>query len=161
MKRSVDYVLKGAGGNPFDIAYRPEWEGALEFTWQSKRYRYQGEAQVFVLAISPDNQPVLVAEPDDGVWRGKNNYLSCSTPTYVQLAPDVSGKNWHWPPAVENWLFGLPANLMRHRPLPENKGQRYSIKDREREDASAWIQFPPTARISATYKSTGYCKGKS
>lgn len=161
VKRSVNYVLKGAGGNPLDIAYWPEWDGRLEFLWQGKKYVYQGDAQVFLLAISPQQQPVLVAEPDDGVWRGKHDYRHCSKPTYVQLVPDGTGRTWSWPPAIDPWLYGLPANLMRHRGQSEEMKGRYTTQDRIKEDATGWIQFPPMARIDSTYTSTGYCKGRT
>jgi hypothetical protein len=161
VRRSVDYVLKGASGNPLDIAYRPEWDAKLEFVWQGKKYIYEGDAQAFVLAISPRHQPVLVADPDDGVWRGKHDYRYCSTPTYVQLVPNESGRKWSWLPAIEPWLYGLPANLMQYRGKPEEMKRRYTTQDRAKEDAVVWHQFPPTARIDRTYKSSGFCKGRS
>lgn len=66
VKRTLNYSLGGGAGNPLDIAYRPDWVQQLEFEWAGKKYLYEGDARVFVLAISPQQKPVLVADPDDG-----------------------------------------------------------------------------------------------
>jgi len=65
VKRTVVYVLKGGAGNPFDVDYRPKWDEKLEFTWNGNHYIYDGEARVFLLAISPQKQPMLIARPGD------------------------------------------------------------------------------------------------
>lgn len=161
VKRTVNYSIQGGAGNPLDIEYRPDWVGRMEFEWAGRKYLYEGDAQVFVLAISPKKTPVLVADPDDGIWRGQHDYRHCTTPTYVQFVPDGTGRAWSWPPAIEPWLYGLPANLMRYRGRPEEMKRRYAVSDRIREDAVGWTQSPSTARIDPAYASTGFCKGKT
>ena len=39
--RSIKYSLLGAGGNPFDIGYSPEWTEELSFKWNGKKYIYK------------------------------------------------------------------------------------------------------------------------
>lgn len=160
VKRTLNYSLGGGAGNPLDIAYRPDWVQQLEFEWAGKKYLYEGDARVFVLAISPQQKPVLVADPDDGTWRGRHNYLHCTKPTYVQLVADGTGRAWSWPPAIEPWLYGLPANLMLNRRQPEEMKKRYTVVDRVSEDAIVWSQSPSKAQIDSTYASTGFCKGR-
>jgi hypothetical protein len=116
VKRTVEYKLKGAGGNPFDMAYRPDWTETLEFMWQGKKYSYRGKAWIDVLAISPfTKEPVLVAWAANKDWHFQNNYR-CTVPFYVQFIPDSSGRVWIWPTAIESWLYGTSYNMMRHKP---------------------------------------------
>jgi hypothetical protein len=40
VKRTVVYSAQGGAGNPGDIAYRPEKDQAIDFTWNGKSYYY-------------------------------------------------------------------------------------------------------------------------
>lgn len=151
--RSVDYTLQGGAGNPFDIAYRPEWVEKLQFEWGGKKYVYEGDARVILLAISPQKLPVLVAPAEHKDWHWTHHY-KCIVPFYVQLVPDAKGKNWTWPPAIEPWLFGLSHNLMRQRLPPEQMVKRVTVQIRDKEDEGGSIQLPSQARIDPNHKVT-------
>jgi hypothetical protein len=157
VKRSVVYVRKGAGGNPFDVDYRPEWNEVIQFEWRGKKYAYEGVADVFVLAISPLSQPVLIARASDKDWENVHKH-PCSTPSYVQLMPNESGRVWSWPKSIEPWLFGLPANLMRHRGEITSMRKSYTAQDRAHEDAMSWGQSPSTASIDSKFFYHNHCK---
>lgn len=160
VKRTVNYTLQGGAGNPFDIAYRPEWVEKLAFEWSGKKYVYEGDARVILLAISPQKQPVLVARAADSSWQWKHDY-KCTTPFYVQLVPDSAGKTWTWPPAIESWLFGLSHNLMRTRNPPSQMPDRVTAETRNTEDKMGSIQDPSKARIDQNHKVTDCIKEKS
>ncbi len=158
VKRSVEYVLQGGAGNPLDMAYRPERNQAIEFTWNGKNYRYEGDARIILLAISPQKKPVLVARAADNSWKSVHHY-PCTIPFYVQLVPDDAGRSWTWPPAIEPWLYGLPHNLLRSRHKPEEMRKRYSEQQRNEEDAAGSSQTPSQGRIDPNYTSD-HCKPK-
>jgi hypothetical protein len=151
VKRSVDYTLQGGAGNPLDIAYRPDWVEKLQFEWGGNKYVYEGGASVILLAISPQDTPVLVAPAADSDWRYKHDY-KCTVPFYVQLVPDAKRKNWTWPPAIEPWLFGLQYNLMRSRHAPAEMEKRITAQTRNMKDADGSIQSPSHARINPTFE---------
>lgn len=100
-----------------------------------------------LLAISPNTKaPILVARADLKNWSRSNNY-NCTTPFYVQLVPDERGRKWSWPPAIEPWLYGMPYNLMYHRP-PFNEVQaKYGAEDRLEKDGVMRAQSPSLVRI--------------
>lgn len=150
VKRTVPYSIQGDAGNPLDMRYRPAWTEVIEFKWSGKTYRYEGDARIMVLAISPQKQPVLVAGAADASWDAKHNYR-CVIPFYVQLVPDASGTHWTWPPQIDAWLYNLPANLMRQRKRPEEMSRRYTIAQRQAEDYSGSIGVEPYQRIDPTY----------
>lgn len=158
VKRTVEYSLQGGAGNPLDIAYRPEWVEKLEFEWAGKKYVYEGDARIILLAISPQKKPVLVARAADRDWHFKHAY-KCTTPFYVQFVPDDRGRTWTWPPAIEFWLFGLPHNLMRSRYKAEEMHKRYTAQQRNEEDATGSIQDPSKARIDQNHKVNTCFKG--
>lgn len=153
VKRTVTYSLKGAGGNPLDMAYRPDWTEKLAFEWKGKEYIYKGDADLMLLAISPlTKQPVLIAQAANKQWGWSNNYY-CTTPYYVQFVPDETGKNWTWPASIETWLYSLPKNIMvgyRNDKVDQIK-DRYTARDRAEKDATADIQDPSSARVDSTY----------
>lgn len=152
VKRYVTYKLQGAGGNPLDIAYRPDWTETLEFTWQGRKYMHRGQAMIDVLAISPlTKRPVLVAWAANKDWHFRNNYR-CTSPFHVQFMPDSSGQVWTWPSAIEPWLYGLPYNMMRHKPesLGNDMQKKYlhtDIARIEKWDVNKNIEY---YRISST-----------
>lgn len=155
VKRTVQYSVQGGHGNPLDMAYRPDRSEVIEFKWNGKPYRYEGDAVIMVLAISPQKQPVLVAAAADGSWNWKHNY-PCVIPSYVQLVPDPTGRHWTWPSQIETWLYNLPSNLMRQRKPPEEMGRRYSGEQRRAEDYSGSIGIEPYQRIDPAH-ATDHC----
>jgi len=150
VKRTVVYSSQGGAGNPLDVADRPEREQAIEFTWDGRRYRYEGDARIMVLAISPQNRPVLIAKASDNSWYAEHSY-PCTTPFYVQLVPDESGQAWTWPPYIDKWLYNLPANLLLSRQPPGQMKSRYTSADRQTEDAPGAVQNVSQQRIDPTY----------
>jgi hypothetical protein len=151
--RVVTYKLKGDAGNPLDMAYRPDWTETLEFDWQGKKYSYTGNADLMLLAISPeDRRPVLAAKAVNKDWHW-NHVYRCTTPFYVQFTPSENGRDWSWPPAIEPWLYSQPYNLMAHRAELSNVKTRYTSSDRESLDRTMSLQSPSDARIDPTYKS--------
>jgi hypothetical protein len=152
VKRTVEYKLKGASGNPFDMAYRPDWTEEIAFEWKGKKYSYVGEADLMLLAISPHTQrPVFVANAANRRWHHAHNY-KCTTPFYVQFEPSTNGKDWSWPPSIEPWLFEMPYNLMANKSEADHMMKRYTISDRSDMDKTMAIQSPPDARIVPTFK---------
>ena len=150
VKRKVVYSLQGASGNPLDIGYRPDYTEALAFKWRDKAFVYVGDADLMLLAISPQMHPVLVAPAANKSWDWKHDFL-CATPHYVQLVPDSSGRNWTWLPQIEPWLFGMSHNLMRQRRKPEQMNSRYTSQQRIAEDAIGMIQTPSAFMIDPNY----------
>lgn len=152
VKREVVYNYQGASGNPFDMAYRPSWTEEIAFEWKGKKYKYVGDADLMLLAISPTTtQPILVAQASNKLWDRRNNYR-CTTPFYVQLAPSPSGKEWSWPPSIESWLYNMPHNLMAKRNDADKMKNRYSTAEREVMDRTMAIQDPTSARIDPAFK---------
>jgi hypothetical protein len=153
VKREVTYKYKGAGGNPFDMAYRPDWTEEIAFEWKAKKYRYVGDADLMLLAISPLSQrPVLVAQAANKQWHWSHNYR-CTTPFYVQFTPDERGLEWSWPTKIEPWLYDMGHNLMAKRDDLEKMKSRYTTSDRVAMDKTMAIQDPPSAQIDPAYKS--------
>jgi len=153
VERTVTYKLKGAGGNPLDMAYRPDWTEELAFEWKGRKYKYVGDAHIMLIAISPkDQQPILVAKADSRDWDWQNNYR-CTTPFYVQFVPSASGREWSWPPSIEPWLFGMSRNLMAKRNALGEMKERYTTNDRVEMDKTMTIQSPSNARIAPGYQS--------
>lgn len=150
VKRTVPYVLKGDAGNPLDIGLRPKWPEVIEFKWGGKTYRYEGDARIMVLAISPQRQPVLVARAADGSWYAKHGY-KCVVPFYVQLIPDASGKQWTWPLQIEPWLYNLPPNLLLQRKATDEMRERYTAEQRHAEDYPSSIGSPSQQRIDPAH----------
>jgi hypothetical protein len=152
VKREVIYKYKGAGGNPLDMAYRPDWTEEISFEWKGKKYRYVGDARLMLLAISPHAQrPVMIAKASSNDWHFSHNYR-CTTPFYVQFTPDERGREWSWPPSIEPWLYGMTHNLMAKREDLGKMKARYTINDRAAMDRTMAIQNPSSARIDPTYK---------
>lgn len=149
VKRTVTYKLQGASGNPLDIAYRPDWMEVLEFKWKGKTYSYTGDAGIMLLAMSPTTEiPVLVARADLKNWDNKNSYR-CTTPFYVQLIPDETGRKWSWPPTIESWLYEMPYNLMHYRPAIGDGQLEYKVQDRLERDRVIRSQSPSLVRVDS------------
>ena len=156
VKRLVQYSLKGDAGNPLDMAYRPDWIETLSFAWKGKKYSYEGDADVMLLAISPlSGEPVLIANAALKNWDTKHDYR-CTTPYYVQLVPKSNSNEWTWPLSIEPWLYEMQTNLLLHRAKFEEIKPRYAIDDRIRLDAGL-SQF--LKRIDSSFKFDS-CKKK-
>ena len=151
VKRTQEYSYRGGGGNPVDIAFRPDPEENVEFTWGGRKYHYRGDAQIILLAISPLNTPVLVAPAADNGWHWNHNY-KCTTPFYVQLIPTDDGASWRWPAQIEPWLIGLRYNLMRSRALAAEVRKKYTTEDRNEMDANSSSQDTSKTRIESDHK---------
>lgn len=157
VKRTINYKLKGASGNPLDIAYRPDWTEMLEFTWQGKTYSYTGDAALMLLAISPKNrQPVLVAKASSKQWNRQYNY-KCTTPFYVQFVYIEDTQKWTWPPMIESWLYELPYNIMQSAPSISGGQKKYTSDQRLERDRVIVYQSPSITRIDSNYSFDG-CK---
>lgn len=159
IKRSEKYSLQGDAGNPLDLLYRPEGKGTLEFTWGGRAYSFREHGAPILLAISPQNVPIIVAQADGGSWDAMNNY-ACTTPFYVQFVPDSSGGRWAWPPQIETWLYGMKSNLLLAKPMPGSEITRYSMAERAAADARIHVLIPSRAEIDVEYVSD-ICKPKS
>ena len=158
VKRTVVYSAQGGAGNPFDIAYRPDKDQAIEFKWNKKTFKYKGDARIMLLAISPEMQPVLVAQADANSWNWTHQY-KCTTPFYVQLTPIDNGDSWSWPPRIEEWVYNMPPNLLLSRHPPQQMKKRYSTLERVDEDYWGSVNTPWQQRIDPSY--TGdLCKDK-
>lgn len=150
VKRSVVYSLQGESGNPMNIGYGQNKTETLSFEWSGKKYVYKGDADLMVLAISPREQPVLVAPAANKGWDWNHNYY-CATPHYVQLVPEASGREWTWPPEIEPWLYGMARNLMGQRRKPDEMQKRYTARQRNDEDAISRIQDPTSAKVDPKF----------
>lgn len=150
VKRTVKYTYQGGAGNPLDMAYRPERDQAIEFTWAAMTYKYHGDARILLLAISPQKRPVLVAKAGDNSWEAVHNY-QCTIPYYVQLLPDASGRNWSWPPKVDPWLYNLPTNLLLERHPPEKMKKRYSAAEVQKENYPGNVTLVAQQKIDPAF----------
>jgi hypothetical protein len=158
VQRTIEYTKQGDAGNPYDVAIRPASSQKIEFTWRGRDYVYQGDARLLLLAISPNNLPVLVAKAADNGWEARHGY-ACTYPFYVQLVPDGNGQSWTWPPQIESWLHNLPANLMLARHGPAAMKRKYTARERLPEDIPGSANTPSQQKVDPSY--TGdLCKQK-
>lgn len=112
------------------MGYLPDPIETISFKYGGQSYVYSGTAGVFVLAISPQRLPVLLASPGGKGWYRHNSYPQCAKPYYVQFVPDSTGLKWTWPDKIEVWTYNLPANLLVHRDHPTDVKSRYTIADK-------------------------------
>lgn len=159
VRRSSEYNITGGAGNPFDLKYRPNFNEKISFVWDSRNYEYYGDAYIFVLAISSNNKPVLVAPAANKSWNFEHDY-KCTMPFYVQLLPDDSGKNWTWPNKIELWLYNLPTNLLQERKPPREMKSTYVIADIQKQEFMSDPQLLHIQKIVPTYTSD-LCKSLS
>ncbi len=157
VKRITTRSLQGAGGNPLDLGMRPDWKETLVFSYAGKTFKYTGEANLLVLAISKSGSPILVAPASDKGWDYKHGF-KCTVPHYVQLVPDAAGASWSWPRKIDSWLYELPANLMIARTsLPPYKN-KYTKEDRDMLDRALRVGAPKYQRIDSRFLSEGCVK---
>jgi len=128
VERSVDYSIQGDAGNPLDMAWRPKKEQTLVFEWKGKKYRYEGDACLQVLAIHIDS-PVLIARAGCYGWNWTHVYDKCQS--YVQLNSN-SSNNWTWPSAPDDWIYRLKTNLLIDFTYPDRLGEKVTSELRER-----------------------------
>jgi hypothetical protein len=128
--KQVRYTIKGQLGNPADLGYQPDRAETTSFKYGGRSFVYNGTAGVFVLAISPQKFPVLLASPGGKGWYRDNNYPPCAKPYYVQFVPDSTGSAWTWSTEIEIWTHNLPANLLVDRDSPSDVKGRYTMADK-------------------------------
>lgn len=119
------YERGGAPGNPLKIRWNAQSAAKRWFDWKGQTYLFQNHASPLLIAIAPDGRPVIVAVASIGGWDERNRF-KCTTPYYVQFAPDASGSNWSWPAELPTWLYGMDANLLLEEPEPSSKQRRFS-----------------------------------
>lgn len=151
VKRSGTYTYKSAPGNPLDFGYGPEWRSTIEFTYKGKRYRHTDDAGLVLLAIGPDGVPNLIASAGSYEWQWKHKYY-CVTPSYVQFRPDSTGQNWTWPEQIEQWLHGLPTNLIFGLVPLRASGKKFTPEDRAQANASVTVAFKEYKSIEPTFQ---------
>ena len=152
VKREVTYKFKGAGGNPLDMGYRPDWTEEIAFEWKGKKYRYVGDARLMLLAIQPNTQlPVLVAPKGTHNWIRSRDF-PCVKPYYEQLVVNEDKWEWQLLTKLEPWVFNLPRNLMAHRGEIDKVSVRYFSIDRQKRDSTMTAQSPYLAQINPSYQ---------
>jgi hypothetical protein len=137
--KEVRYTVKGQSGNPADRGYLPDDEETISFKYGGRSYTYTGDAGIFVLTISPQKLPVLLASPGGKDWYRHNSYPLCAKPYYVQFVPDSTGQTWTWPAKIEPWTYNLPANLLLDRKHPSDMKRRYTMADKAKQ---TYLQDP-------------------
>ncbi len=151
VKRTVKYTYQGAAGNPLMMAYRPVRGAVVEFDWRGKHYSFDRHGGPVLLAISPQGQPVFVAEAEaGGRWDANNNY-KCTIPYYVQFVPDATGRNWTWPPKIDPWLYGLESNFLFAIPPPDEIKPRYTAEEKRAANAPGLVGSPSRKYINPAY----------
>lgn len=159
ISKEVRYTIKGQPGNPMDRGYLPDYVETTSFKYAGRSYTYTGEAGIFVLAISPQKLPVLLAPPENTRWYRHHDY-KCVTPYYVQLMPDSTGQQWSWPDKIEPWTYNLPANLMLNRDHPSDVKRLYTMADKSKQTYLRDPQLSYIQKIDPLF-SGDVCKGSN
>jgi hypothetical protein len=107
VERRGSYRFGSESGSPFQFGYQDERVMKLEFNYRGKRYTYESDAMLQVLAISPEGIPNLVA-----MVSAYEAGLQCSRPSYVQLRPDETAQRWLRVDRIDTWLHDKPTNLL-------------------------------------------------
>lgn len=157
ISKEVRYTIKGQPGNPLDLGYLPDQVETTSFKYGGRDYTYVGEAKIMVLAISQQKLPVLLARPTSNDWY-RRNYYKCVHPYYVQLMPDLTGRNWTWPDRIEVWTYDLPNNLMLDRAGPSEVKGRYTMEDKSKQPYMRDPRLLSIQKINPLYISD-HCKG--
>jgi hypothetical protein len=157
VKRTATYVRSSAYANPLKPSWRIESE-TLVFEWAGQKYKWEGDANLMLLAIDPERRPALVANASSGFSWGDRHDYKCTKPYYVQFVPRQPD-DWFWPHSIERWLYGVEANLMSHRTAPDEMLRQISRTQRERVDLDMLSRNPETRKIVSDYM-PDYCKGK-
>lgn len=155
--RSVIYARSGAYANPLKPGWKIQSE-TLSFEWAGQKYEWEGDISLMVLAIDLQHRPTLVADADWNYRWGNRHHYKCVKPYYVQFVPK-SPSEWPWLSAIEPWLYGVEANLMRYRTSPDEMPIRVSILQRGHADADTLHRNANAKRINPTYI-PDHCKGK-
>jgi len=157
VQRKLTYQRSGSPGNPFEMGWGTKPGGELSFTWNGKVYVFSEHGRPLLVAISPRGVPVIVANAAIWQWDVRHNY-GCKTPHYVQFEPDASGRVWTWPPGVEPWVIGLPANLLQLVPTPDQGSSRYTA-DQVRAIAKTDLSGSEDRFVAPKYQ-PDYCNPK-
>lgn len=128
--KEVRYTIKGQPGNPLDMGYSPDFMETTSFKYGGRDFVYRGDAEIMVLAISPQKLPVFLAPAGSKSWYRHNRYSLCAKPYYVQFVSDNTGQIWTWPETIEPWTYNLPANLMLTRDQLSDVKHRYTMIDK-------------------------------
>lgn len=150
VKRHSHYELQGAAGNPLDLKYRPTRSETISFQYGGMKYRYEGDARIMLLAISPGGVPSLLAKAADKRWNYAHKY-GCTIPFYVQLVPSADGRNWTWPQQIEPWLYGKEKNLMLSRFDAEQMKSKYTAVERRSLDHFGVAKGPGEGFVDKDY----------
>lgn len=146
VKRQARYELQGEAGNPLDVKYRPTRNETIGFRYAGKEYRYDGDARIMLLAISPKGIPNLIAKAPDNSWNYVHKY-KCAIPFYAQIIPSAGGRDWNWPQQIEPWLYGEHKNLLLTRLSPEQMRAKYTAAERTNLDSMASAKIPAAAFV--------------
>lgn len=157
VKRTATYVRSSAYANPLKPSWRIESE-TLAFEWAGEKYKWEGDADLMVLAIDPQRRPALVANAAAGFSWGARHDYKCIKPYYVQFVPQRPN-HWSWPPSIDQWLYGLETNLTSHRAAPDEMLHRISTAQRTRLDSDMLARNPEARQVLPNYV-PDYCKGK-
>lgn len=157
VKRSATYARSGAYANPLQLGWMLKAE-TLTFEWAGQKYEWEGDISLMALAIDPQHRPILVADADWNYRWGDRHHYTCVKPYYVQFVPK-SPSEWPWLLAVEPWLYGVEANLMRYRTTPNEMPIRVSRSDRNNADADMLYRNASAKQINPNYI-PDHCKGK-
>jgi hypothetical protein len=128
VRREQTYQRGSEPGNPLKPAWIAKTPGTMRFHWRGHDYTFNQHSVPTVLAISPEGQPVVLANASIGGW-DQDNGFGCRTPFYVQFTPDPTGQNWTWPASIAPWAHGMAANLLVDIPRPEEGRRRYSAAE--------------------------------
>jgi hypothetical protein len=151
IERSIVWAQTGSYGAP-TTAMNPTSDQTLKFSYKGTQYEFTENLLYGWIAISPaTGRPVIVGDPVFWQWAFKNDY-ACTSPSYVQMVPDATGKKWSWPSRIEPWLYLLPANVLFMYPqYKEDRKQLYTRADREIRDKVFTLENPQTLMIDPTY----------
>lgn len=128
VRREQAYQRGSEPGNPLKTAWIAKTPGTMKFHWRGRDYTFNQHSVPMVLAISPEGQPVLLANAGVGGW-DQDNGFACRSPFYVQFTPDATGRKWTWPASIAPWTHGMAANLLVSLPRPDEGQPRYSAAE--------------------------------
>lgn len=156
VKRTGRYVDYDYDLSQNRLGYKPDPKTTMEFEYKGKRYSFSSEAGVMLLAIGSDGIPNFAANPDNYSWQFKNKYY-CTSPYYVQFKPDPDRTTWTWPSDIENWLYGLPANLMPWPVEISDDGKKFTAIEVKERLSSVFRGSPRRQSIDLNHSGSNIC----
>ena len=157
VNKVVTFSIRGQAGNPADQRYASDDIETTSFKYQGKSYTYHGDADLLIIAISPQKVPVLLAAASSRDWYRRHTY-KCVNPYYVMFIPDASGKEWTWPDRIEPWTYNLSTNLLLNRIHPVDTRKRFTMADKLMEEYRQDLRTLYFQKIDPLYISD-ICKG--